>query len=60
MEIATAISLEMDALDPDFFSSREVCDVTNTDIEKKKLIYYNMSDGIIVPCFKLMNKLNTV
>ena len=60
IEIALAVSEELDKLDESFFEEREVGDVINIFEGSQVILYAKTNDGVIVPFFRTMNKLNSV
>lgn len=40
----------------EFFADREIIDVVDDVVNGKKIIYAEMSDGVIVPLFRAMNQ----
>lgn len=49
---------DIDLLPENFFSDREIVDVIDESINGKCLIYAKMSDDVIVPLFRVMNRKN--
>jgi hypothetical protein len=58
IEISLAVSAEMDSMG-EIFNDREIVDMKNESDGEQMLIYGIADDGVIIPFFKTMSKVNS-
>lgn len=60
MKVETSETEDIELFPESFFDNRSVEDVVDEYVNDKQLIYAKMTDGVIVPFFRVMNRNNSV